>query len=873
MSNANAILDILGDEGDSEAKIKPQTRLELSVNPNDGSLLTAPLSLIINSATDALYNDLHNMANGQPLTLFIPSGEDSTTSTKDNNGKMSYTRKSEAMSSLPYQQRRHILASRISRHIQSLSHVSSLVASNLPNSATVSKYAGRASSQPNIYALAQIPPENELSQIVQTASQALEHVRTSWVSADTAQDAMYFHHDSLWKIRSHPHDVYGSMDVMLKGGWKDMSRDVKLEDRFRDSEERAWGEEETKERLRAVVRRKLVLGEIGSQSQSQKQKQSFKWNVTLEKDMLSVRLNYGLPRVINGTKVFPLEARLTVLSEENPAPWSLLSIRVRADVKTGESNHQLELSKEQMFGFHRICERAMLHEEYRAKKAQSEYDSDAKGKKNDYDNVARPLDKLLQLCHIFSLSWQIEILSSQAESLRKGAWSGQSSNKIGEGNGGISVTPVHFFSDDEQFDANGLRVKPLAYMAIHFWHIDDRHGKPKLDPLFIQEESVQEPPLNITMSNETNSKRLTLEIRAVPSKGLEVSLSGGNEAEGGNPHLLKNIKKLLSSLQDPFQLSVSDALLSGVIICCERRSHAVCEALLNTRKLSNIDTSRTKVLPSWLDLFVECGTISVGVKLSYDDPTIAADSKRQTPVILFRMACDSRTGKFVVTFPKASSLLRRLACHDPSSSEIQFLRQVKAASGMSNNNKASVRGRESTGRAVRDSFQSLMRSIDILGRRVGVGGDWNDVDFKFSAALREKSIMEVSGEVCALLMSCAGVAAVYGVGALAIGVAGGSEAVLDIGGGSIPSKEKGTAPFISVPPLSVIMNQQLIEHHTVDMNGERSTTMLLEREICGITASLSNAALTLHLFEMITQVDSVTSRKFRLRKPFFDVQI
>jgi hypothetical protein len=865
MKSAKLIQDILEEEGENEGKIKPQTRLELSVNPSDGSLLTAPLSLIINTATDALYNDLHNMATGQPLTLFIPSAEDVNTGTEGKDDKMSYTKKSEAMSSLPYQQRRHILASRIARHIQSLSHISSLVASNLPNSATLSKHAGRASTQPNIYALAQIPPENELSQITQAASQALEHVRTSWVSADTAQDALYFHHDSLWKIRSHPHDILGSMDVLLKGRWKDLSRDVKLEDRYRDSEERAWGEEEMKERLRGVVRRKLILGEIGNPSLDNKN-QNFRWNVTLEKDMVAVRLNYGKPRIGGGTTVYPLEARLTVLSEENPAPWSLLSVRIRTAVKTGESNQQLELSKEQMFGFHKICERAMMQEELRAKKLQSECDNDATKQENNDEIVARPLEKLLHLCHVFSLSWQMEILSSQAESLRKGTWSSQSSRINGE-NSDIVVSPVRFFSDDEQFDAGtGLRVKPLAYMAIHVWQVDDRNGKPKLGQLHVGGEEVKETfPTKTVFSNDEVAKRLTLEIAAIPSEGFEVSLSGGNEREAGNAYVIRNVKLLLSSLQDPFQLSVSDALLSAVIICSERRCHAVKEALLKTRKFPNTDPLRNKTLPTWLHLFVECGTISVGVNLSHDSPNSSEESKERTPVVLFRMACDSRTGRFIVTFPRAANLLRRLACNDPSASEVQFLRQVKSTAGLSSSvsdkRRASARARESTGRVVRESFQSLTRSMDILGRRVGVGGEWDDLDPNFAEALREKSIFEACSDVCVSLMSCAGIAAVYGVGALAIGVAGGSEALPDIGGGGITAAEGGGLSCMSIPPLSVIMNQQLVEHHTLDINGGKSTTMRLERELCGLTASFSNEQMRLHLLDIVTQVDSITSRK------------
>ena len=50
-------------------------RLELSINPEDGSLLTAPLLNVVMAATDGLYNDLYNMVHGQlEVTSAQPAG-------------------------------------------------------------------------------------------------------------------------------------------------------------------------------------------------------------------------------------------------------------------------------------------------------------------------------------------------------------------------------------------------------------------------------------------------------------------------------------------------------------------------------------------------------------------------------------------------------------------------------------------------------------------------------------------------------------------------------------------------------------------------------------------------------------------------------
>lgn len=77
---------------------------------------------------------------------------------------------------------------------------------------------------------------------------------------------------------------------------------------------------------------------------------------------------------------------------------------------------------------------------------------------------------------------------------------------------------------------------------------------------------------------------------------------------------------------------------------------------------------------------------------------------------------------------------------------------------------------------------------------------------------------------------------------------------INSGGGSI--ELPGEKSYISTPPLSVILSQQLVEHIEDD-----STTMRLERDLFGMTASITKEAVTLCAFYMVTQIDSVTTCK------------
>jgi len=99
--------------------------------------------------------------------------------------------------------------------------------------------------------------------------------------------------------------------------------------------------------------------------------------------------------------------------------------------------------------------------------------------------------------------------------------------------------------------------------------------------------------------------------------------------------------------------------------------------------------------------------------------------------------------------------------------------------GSNATNRADSVSREFTGRIVRDAFDALARSTDTLGRKCGVGGDWNDIDAQ-SALLRAKSIDQTCRDVIVSLTNCSAMAAVFGVATMALKIAGGVDPVADM---------------------------------------------------------------------------------------------
>ncbi len=811
-------------------------RLELVLNPEDGSLQTAPLLSVVMAATDGLYNDIYNMAHGEMEVTSaqpVPGAEDEDEEQQETTQHTSSARRKEKMANLSFAQRRHELAWRLASHSKTLTHVAALTA---------------AAATTN------------LANATQISTRALQHARTAWVQADECQDAMYFFHAQLFPARAAPHDVYGALDTLLAGAWPDLPQDLHLTvDRYDNSDEKSWSSNEVADRWHMAVRDKLVRGEIGWMKQNDI---SVPWKISLRGGI--VRLTHGHPKTTvlgNAIKTtYPIEAILTVLSTSQPAQWTLLSVEVHAQAKTGQSNHQLDTTNRQRFDLHRLGALAMSKEEQRIKAQTEEQHSQEWDTMADTDDatpvpplVARPLHSFFQVAHVFGLSWQLEILSAQAQSLRKGMWGTNASS--------IVVTPVQFFENRSI----------LGIVSISFWSVDDRYGPPLMGDLQLEDEcgsdlrsstngkgssgdSVSTVSRSINTPSVTN--QLTLSIRAEANVGIRVALSGAEtvmEFAGVQPHIRSTIHELLEATSNPFTLSASEALLAATRLCAERK----CYAMVNVLPTH---------LPEWITLSVDKGSIEVAARVQYfqgdessstTTATAEATSKRD-PVILFRLTCDARTGAFVTTFSRSMELLQYLACNDPQaasdSTALRIAQFVKSRRGR--NGSAGAAAALASGRVVRDAFEGLSRSLNVLGQRTGVGGGWKDSD-DMSASLRQRAIQLACKDVRVSLISCCGMSAVFGLSALSMSVATGVTPQVDMAGGPISCIDGRI--FVPVPPLSILVDQNLVETTSRTTDGETISRAYTEQELFGVCCTADDSALILYGTILFVRLDSPVS--------------
>ncbi|CAB9497839.1 expressed unknown protein [Seminavis robusta] len=842
----------------SKQDIQPK-RLELSVNQEDGSLLTAPLSTVLLASTDGLYTDLYNVAHGE---LDVTTAAQQGDGDEDDAAAAAPTTKKERMSNLSFAQRRHELAWRLVQHGKGLTHVAALTAAN-------------ASS--------------DFSRATQVSTRALQHARTAWVQADEAQDALYFFHAQLFPARQSPHDIYGALDVQLLGKWIDMPTDLRLTvDRFNNSQEARWSQKEVAERWQMAVRNKLLSGEIASMRRQQQHiPKKPLWNVALKGGI--VRLTHGTPkRSGNQPPIYPIEAMLTVLSTSTPSEWSLLSIEARVQPKTGESNHQLEASNRQRYNLHRLAALSMAKEEARVRIAQKKDDEESSvktsttdGKKSEATDdatatnpsvasgptanslVARPLNKLFEVAHTFALSWQLEMLSAQAQALKRGNWAAGGTQPI-------VVTPVHFLEKNSGSLVSGVTSSnsaskeqtAIGVVSMSFWRVDDQYGPPYMGDLILadqQQETQQAPPSdNSTVQEEGNSQmidppvtnQLTLSIRAEPSLGIRVALSGGmpkNQAE--QPHIQATLRELLDAASNPFALSASGALLAATRLCSEQKCHAIVNAIQPENEAS--------ILPSWMYLSVERTCIIVHVRVSYHGIANNSSNEEDAPMAgLFRLTCDARTGGFVCTFSRSMHLLRLVTCGDTRASESTSLRIMSLPP-----KRRRLAGANAVGRVARDAMDGITRSMNALGHRAGVGGAWKDRD-SMSASLRQRAIQSACGDVRIALMKACGIAALYGLSALALGVATGVTVTHDMAGENLDSVDG--ISLLPAPPVSVLMDQQLIENESKSVDGEKKKTSYIQQQLFGVGCSSTPEALTLYPLDLSVTLDSPISAPRRV---------
>ncbi|KAL3942036.1 MAG: hypothetical protein SGBAC_003697 [Bacillariaceae sp.] len=799
-------------------------RLDLSLNPEDGSLLTAPLLSVLMAVTDSLYSDVYHMAQGEidVTTSALPTaGADDPEESEDQpqaaaaaqaaNAQAATSMKKERMSNLSFAQRRHELSWRLISHGKSLTHVAALT-------------AAAASA--------------DLATATQVSTKALQHARTAWVQADEAQDALFFFHAQLFPARQAPHDVYGAMDVLLRGSWPDIPQDLQLlVDRYDKSQEKSWSSKETAERWHMAVREKLLLGEMGWMKNKDKGME-VPWKISLRGGV--VRLTHGIPKtiVVDGErkKTFPMEAVLTVLDTSTPANWTLVSVEVHAQAKTGQSNHQLDTSNRQRFDIHRLCALSMAREEARNHNRQQE----AEGQGKSSLPPARPLHALFQVAHTFCLSWQLEILSAQAQALRKGVWGSSSSS--------IVVTPAQFF--------NNRSI--LGIVSISFWSIDDRYGPPCMGDLHVEDDEDDVATAKDTKQSSSDSvstvsrsinepsvtNQLTLSVRAEANVGIRASLSGAEtimEFATAQPHTRAAIQQLLNATSNPFCLSASEALLAATHLCAERKCHAMVKVLPD-------------FLPHWIHLSLDRASIVVAANIEYDG---IRSTENRGPVVLFRLTCDARTGSFVPTFSRSTQLLQLMACNDPKAANESSALRIASLAGHKRASRA-VGASMATGRAVRDAFQGLMRSANVLGQRTGVGGSWNDKD-AMSASLRLRAVQTACKDVKVSLQNCCGMAAMYGLVAISLGVATGVSAEPDMAGGSLELNKSNGKKFLATPPLSILIDQHMIETTQRTSDGDKTQKIYTQQELFSTCCVVDDAALLVYGLTVNTKLDTPSS--------------
>ena len=655
--------------------------------------------------------------------------------------------------------------------------------------------------------------------------------------------------------------------------------------------------------------RKLLLGEVGQQAMQEDYDTPKKkyWNIALESNGCVVKLYHGCQS--SSSSIYAMEAKLTVLDEDDNAPWTLLSLDIYAQPKTGESSHQLEPNNRQKLNLHLLCAKAMGIEETTSNK--------------------QPLDCLFTMAHTFALSLQLEILSAQAEALKRGMWEISSLSSEDKSRRGLYVSPIHYWNISHEKRKHPMEEinteDSIAILAIHFWHVDDRYGIPKVRDVELSDDDIRnndnhanffqsiaatsnKSTTGTTTEHHASSQnatqaRFTMYIRAIPRQGLILSLPGGEAVMKGlhsdehsesyaNDFIKKNLKKLQQSIQNPFSLSAADAILAATYLCAHFKCVAVVDALMTATKRKSKNSSE-RLLPLWMDCFMEAGgTITIAAKISYDETNNASST---TAVPLFRLVCDTRTGQFLPVFSSSMMLLRSCAGHDIAASRVAMALYSSTHSASSTSStfikpthnsslsvgrpkkrsrsEATTALRELTGRIIRDSFEGLSRSVDNLSHKAGVGADqWDDYEYHEigasekcnSAKLRANAVTNACEDLKESLMTCCTAAAVYGIGASALSLAYGVDAMIDMAGGIVTNEESQIAtPLLPSPPVCVVHDQHLKEEKIQLQNkfrvDEPKQNWILERHALAISGFANEESLRLLYYEVKTETSDTFS--------------
>jgi len=661
-------------------------RLELPLDPIDGSLQTVPLSQVILATTDALYNDLYNMSQGEVNV---------TVAREDGNTGEAADQKQDRLSSLSFAQRRHEISWRLAQHYSRVENVAALTATQ------------------------------GLGDVTSISSQALQWTRSGNTHADVAQDALFFDvHAKLFPARAAPHDVYGAADVLLEGKWYDMwARDVEILSKSTPHNDPVA----VREAWTRAVRKKLALGELG-----ENRKEGSEW-------MWKTKLCGGVVRLTNnvGDRESNIEALVTVVPVEKPA-WKLLSLNITVKAKTGEFQYHLDTSNKQQFNLHRIASIAMGREELKARSATEE----SNGEKA---SLSRPLRALFIISQRFSLSLQLELLSAQAQGLRRGVWAAGAHNPL-------QVMPAQFYDHEEDDDV-------LGTVAITFWKVDTAYGSPRVS--FLNGEAASTPMDKDQLPDAQT--QLVLAIQASQTHGIKVALSGGeNILSSTHPRVKATIDDLVEAASNPLTVSASDALLAATRLCAEEKCRATAEAII-----------ASKTLPSWIAIEHDSAGISVGASVGYLTREGHEPSSTNMPV-LFRFVCDVRTGAFTVSFPRDMTLLRCLVGQSVQASEFLAARIAKLPP-----NRRKAAGSNSTGRCLSTSFDALTRCMNVLGNRVAVGGPWTDLTPQ-SQQLRDRVILSACTDLRVAITKTCALAALFGLIPMALSTGAGLNAIPDL---------------------------------------------------------------------------------------------